>query len=54
MHRMKHTYPRAIQLVKNGREHVASLVTYRFSPAEAAQAYAAAEMSEGIKAVVDC
>jgi L-iditol 2-dehydrogenase len=54
LHRMKHTYPRAIQLVAGGRVDVASLVTQRFPLADVVSAYAAAEKREGIKTVVDC
>jgi L-iditol 2-dehydrogenase len=54
IHRMKHTYPRSIQLVKSGRVDVRSLVTHRFPLAEVARAYACAEKREGIKVVVDC
>jgi len=54
IHRMKHTYPRAIQLVKSGRVDIRSLVTHRFSLAEIANAYSCAGKREGIKVVVDC
>ena len=54
LHRMKHTYPRAIQLVTGGQVDVASLVTQRFPLADIVSAYAAAEKREGIKTVVDC
>jgi len=54
IHRMKHTYPRAIRLVQSGRVDVRSLVTHRFPLGEIAQAYASAEKREGIKVVVDC
>jgi L-iditol 2-dehydrogenase len=54
MHRMKHTYPRAIQLVKSGRVDVRSLVTHHFPLKEVTRAYACAEKREGIKIVVDC
>jgi L-iditol 2-dehydrogenase len=54
VHRMKHTYPRAIQLVQSGRVEVRSLVTHRFPLEEVRQAYATAERREGIKVVVDC
>lgn len=50
--RMKHTYPRAIQLVQSGLVDVRSLITHRFSLAEAAQAFAVAERREGIKIIV--
>ena len=54
IHRMKHTYPRALQLVKSGRVDVRSLVTHRFPLAETANAYACAANREGIKVVVNC
>jgi L-iditol 2-dehydrogenase len=54
IHRMKHTYPRAIQLVTSGRVNVQSLVTHRFSLSETAAAYSCAGKREGIKVVVDC
>ncbi len=54
IHRMKHTYPRAIKMVVSGQINVASLVTQRFPLAQIEQAYAAAEKLEGIKTVVDC
>jgi len=54
VHRMKHTYPRSIQLVQNGQVDVRSMVTHRFPLAEVSRAYEAAEKREGIKIVVDC
>ena len=50
--RMKHTYPRAIQLVENGMLDVRSLVTHRFSFENAAQAFEVAAQREGIKVIV--
>lgn len=50
--RMKHTYPRAIQLVENGLVDVRSLVTHHFSLKDAAQAFVVAERREGIKVMV--
>ena len=50
--RMKHTYPRAIQLVESGLVDVRSLVTHRFSLEDAAKAFAVAEKREGIKVIV--
>ncbi|HTS18640.1 MAG TPA: alcohol dehydrogenase catalytic domain-containing protein [Verrucomicrobiae bacterium] len=38
--RMKHTYPRAIQLVASGRVDVRSLVTHRFTLRQTAEAFA--------------
>lgn len=54
IHRMKHTYPRSIQLVQNGQVDVRSMVTHRFPLSEVSRAYTAAEKREGIKIVVDC
>jgi L-iditol 2-dehydrogenase len=54
IHRMKHTYPRSIQLVQNGQVDIRSMVTHRFPLSEVSRAYAAAEKREGIKIVVDC
>jgi len=54
VHRMKHTYPRTIQLVQSGRVDVRSQVTHRFPLAEVAEAFAVAQKREGIKVVIDC
>jgi L-iditol 2-dehydrogenase len=53
VHRMKHTYPRAIRLVESGRVDVRSLVTHHFPLAEVEQAFSVARKREGIKVVVD-
>jgi len=50
--RMKHTYPRAIQLVENGLVDVRSLVTHRFSLAEYEQAFSTARKREGLKVMI--
>ena len=50
--RMKHTYPRAIQLVKEGRVDVASLVTHEFSLAQSEQAFQTAAKRDGLKTVI--
>ena len=52
--RMKHTYPRAIELVSKGLVDVRSLVTHRFPLEEAREAFAVAERREGLKVVVEC
>jgi L-iditol 2-dehydrogenase len=54
VHRMKHTYPRVLQLVESGRADVRSLVTHRVPLAEAPRAFALAAKREGVKVVVDC
>jgi L-iditol 2-dehydrogenase len=53
--RMKHTYPRAIRLVEQGRVDVAGLVSHRFPLAQAQAAFAlnAAYRDGVVKVVVD-
>jgi L-iditol 2-dehydrogenase len=51
--RMKHTYPRAIELVSKGLVDVRSLVTYRFPLAEAREAFRLAERREGLKIIIE-
>jgi len=51
--RMKHTYPRAIELVTKGLVDVRSLVTHRFPLEEAREAFRVAERREGLKVVID-
>lgn len=50
--RMKHTYPRAIQLVQSGQVDVRSLVTHCFPLDQVAEAFATAHRREGLKVVV--
>lgn len=50
--RMKHTYPRAIDLVTRGLVDVRSLVTHRFPLARAAEAFALAERRDGLKIMI--
>jgi L-iditol 2-dehydrogenase len=50
--RMKNTYPRAIELVSNGRVDVRSLVTHTFSLDQATQAFETAERREGLKVII--
>jgi len=52
--RMKHTYPRAIELVSKGLVDVRSLVTHRFPLGEAREAFRVAERREGLKVIVEC
>ena len=51
--RMKHTYPRAIELVSKGLVDVRSPVTHRFPLDKAAEAFAVAERREGLKIIID-
>lgn len=51
--RMKHTYPRAIELVSKGLVDVRSLVTHRFPLAEAREAFRVAERREGLKIIIE-
>ncbi len=50
--RMKHTYPRAIELVRKGQVDVRSLITHRFPLEETAHAFQVAARREGIKVVI--
>jgi len=54
VHRMKNAYPRAMQLVSNGRVDVASLATHRFPLSEVVRAYSVAEGRSGIKVIIEC
>jgi len=51
--RMKHTYPRALDLVSKGLVDVRCLVTHRFSLEKAAEAFALAQRREGIKVIIE-
>lgn len=51
--RMKHTYPRAIDLVSKGLVDVRSLVTHRFPLEQASEAFRVAERREGLKVIID-
>jgi L-iditol 2-dehydrogenase len=51
--RMKHTYPRAIDLVSKGLVDVRSLVTHRFPLDRAAEAFQVAARREGLKVVIE-
>jgi L-iditol 2-dehydrogenase len=51
--RMKHTYPRAIELVSKGLVDVRSLVTHRFPLGQAAEAFRVAQRREGLKIIIE-
>ena len=52
--RMKHTYPRAIELVSKGLVDIRSIVTHRFPLEQATEAFKLAERREGLKVMVEC
>ncbi len=51
--RMKHTYPRAIDLVSKGLVDVESLVTHRFPLDQTAEAFRVAARREGLKVMIE-
>ena len=51
--RMKHTYPRAIELVSKGLVDVRSLVTHRFPLERSAEAFRVAQRREGLKIIIE-
>jgi L-iditol 2-dehydrogenase len=51
--RMKHTYPRAIELVSKGLVDVRSLVSHCFPLEEAREAFRVAERREGLKVIIE-
>jgi len=51
--RMKHTYPRAIELVSKGLVDVRSVVTHRFPLEDAVEAFRVAERREGLKIIIE-
>ena len=51
--RMKHTYPRAIELVSKELVDVRSIVTHRFSLEECEEAFCVAERREGLKIIIE-
>lgn len=51
--RMKHTYPRAIELVSKGLVDLRSLVTHRFPLERTAQAFQLAQRREGLKIIIE-
>jgi L-iditol 2-dehydrogenase len=50
--RMKHTYPRAIQLVSSGKIDVRSIVSHHVPLEEAAKAFEIAQKREGLKIIL--
>jgi L-iditol 2-dehydrogenase len=51
--RMKHTYPRAIDLVSKGLVNVRSLVTHRFPLEQTTEAFQVAARREGLKVMIE-
>ncbi len=51
--RMKHTYPRAIEMVSKGLVDVRLLVTHRFSIEHAVEAFEVAQRREGLKIIIE-
>jgi len=51
--RMKHTYPRAIELVRKGLIEVGSLVTHRFPMKCFEKAFEVASKREGLKVIIE-
>jgi L-iditol 2-dehydrogenase len=51
--RMKHTYPRAIQLVKSGKVDVRSIVSHRYPLDQFQQAFEVAAKREGLKVIIN-
>jgi L-iditol 2-dehydrogenase len=54
VHRMKFTYPRAIQMVASGKVDVRSLVSHHFPLEQVQQAFRLAQRREGLKVIVEC
>lgn len=51
--RMKHTYPRAIELVSKGLVDVRSIVTHSFPLEQASEAFRVAKRREGLKIIIE-
>ncbi len=51
--RMKHTYPRAIDLVSKGLVNVRALVTHRFPLEQTLEAFQVARRREGLKVIIE-
>ena len=54
VHRMKFTYPRAIQMVESGKIDVRSLVSHHFPLEQSQEAFRTAGRRAGLKVIVDC
>ncbi len=54
VHRMKFTYPRAVQMVESGKVDVSSLVSHHFPLEQAQEAFRMAGQRAGLKVIVDC
>ncbi len=54
LHRMKFTYPRAIQMVESGKVDVRSLVSHTFPLERTVEAFRLAQRREGLKIIVEC
>jgi L-iditol 2-dehydrogenase len=50
---MKHTYPRAIELVSKGLVDVRSIVTHSFPLTQASDAFRMAERRDGLKVIIE-
>jgi L-iditol 2-dehydrogenase len=50
---MKHTYPRAIDLVESGKVDVRSLISHRFSLEKFEEAFESAKKREGLKVIIN-
>ncbi len=51
--RMKHTYPRSIEMVSKGLVDVRSIVTHRFPLEQASEAFRVAERRDGLKVIIN-
>ncbi|MBC7877186.1 MAG: zinc-binding dehydrogenase [Anaerolineales bacterium] len=51
--RMKHTYPRAIELVQSGKVDVSSLITHRFPLEQVSDAFRLAARRDGLKIMME-
>jgi L-iditol 2-dehydrogenase len=50
---MKHTYPRAVEMVSKGLVDVRSLVTHRFPLDQSVEAFRTAQRREGLKVIIE-